>query len=92
MNLGAILDNVQSELENYVLQVMQQNGLPPSLMEKCIEGVQSNIRRLKAEEYAEELASALSQSNEPVTEQKTGTVEDLKRELEENGGICGAKE
>lgn len=92
MNLGAILDNVQSELENYVLQMMQRNGLPPSLMEKCIEGVQSNIRRLKAEEYAEELASALAQTNEPVTEEKSGTVEDLKKELKENGSICGTEE
>lgn len=91
MNLGAILDNIQSELENYVLQIMQQNGLPPSLMEKCIEGVQSNIRRLKAEEYAEELANALAVTNEPVTEEKTGTVEDLKKELKENGSVCSTK-
>ncbi len=86
MNLGAILDNVQSEMENYVLQIMQRNGLPPSLMEKCIEGVQSNIRRLKAEEYAEELAKC-QQQVEVTTEEKPGTLDELKEELKQNEGV-----
>lgn len=87
MNLGAILDNVQSNLESYVLQIMQKNGLPPSLMEKCIEGVQSNIRRLKAEEYAEELAKET-----PEIHKKTETIIPKKREeLNQNESLCSTE-
>lgn len=87
MILGAMLDNVQEQVTVFVNNLMNQNGIPASLMDKVLDGVQSDIRRIKSQEYANELVSMEMKASQPVTETKTGTVEDLKEELKNmNGG------
>ena len=84
--LGAILDAIQAEAENLIFGIMKKYGLPPSLMDRILDGVQLNLKQMKAEEYAEILNSI---------EKYDGTLEDLKNtglvEVEENETISGAK-
>lgn len=58
MDIGAILDKVKGELDAEVLKKMQQHQIPPSLMDKILDGIQSHIRQMKAEQYAETLVKA----------------------------------
>lgn len=58
MDIGAILDKVKGELDAEVLKKMQQHQIPPSLMDKILDGIQSHIRQMKAEQYAEALVKA----------------------------------
>lgn len=55
MNVGAILDNVAGELDAQVLAYMQEYAIPPSLMDKVLDRIQSHMRQMKSEEYAQEL-------------------------------------
>lgn len=55
MNVGAILDNVAGELDAQVLTYMQEYAIPPSLMDKVLDRIQSHMRQMKSEEYAQEL-------------------------------------
>lgn len=99
MDLGAILDQVKGELDAEVLRKMQEHSIPPSLMDKILDGIQSHIRQMKAEQYAEELMNLEIRSkmaakeaetatrtepavnDEPLSVEKTGSEEDLKREF-----------
>lgn len=55
MNVGAILDFVAGELDAQVLGYMQEYAIPPSLMDKVLDRIQSHMRQMKSEEYAQEL-------------------------------------
>lgn len=55
MNVGAILDVVAGELDAQVLGYMQEYAIPPSLMDKVLDRIQSHMRQMKSEEYAAEL-------------------------------------
>lgn len=58
MNVGAILDNVAGELDAQILAYMQKYDIPPSLMDKVLDRLQSHMRQMKSEEYAQELIEA----------------------------------
>lgn len=92
MNLGAILDSIGEQVETFVFSIMQNNGIPASLMDKVLDGVQNHVRAIKAEEYAAELMRVQAEQDAPKTEEKTGTVEDLKKEMKENGSVCCSDE
>lgn len=92
MNLGAIMDHVAGIVDEHVLAVMQEYGMPPSLMDKVLDKVQSHMRQMKSEEYADELARLqLSQPKQatennqdgPVETEHTGTVEEFKEEFKD---------
>ncbi len=51
-NLGFYLDDIEKEVKTFVTLEMERYQVPPSLMDKVLNGVQSHIRQLKAEEYA----------------------------------------
>ena len=108
MDIGAILDQVKGELDAIVVEKMQTHQIPPSLMDKVLDGIQSHVREMKAEQYAEALVNAeinlkmmeqeldANQGKEPETNQdikpvsvtKTGTPEELLKEI----GAKGEKE
>ena len=48
MNVGAILDNVAGELDAQVLAYMQEYAIPPSLMDKVLDRIQSHMRQMKS--------------------------------------------
>lgn len=50
--LGAILNSVRNKIERYIWAEMNNNQIPASLMDGILDGVQSNIRKAVAEEYA----------------------------------------
>ena len=58
MDIGAILDQVKGELDAIVVEKMQVHQIPPSLMDKVLDGIQSHVREMKAEQYAEALVNA----------------------------------
>ncbi len=86
MNLGAILDNVAGELDACTLALMQRYSIPPSLMDKVLDRIQSHMRQMKAEEYAEELTSIQLRGEQEETH--TGTVNEFKEEM----GMKGVSE
>lgn len=51
-NLGLYLDDIEKEIKTFVTLEMERYQIPPSLMDKILNGVQSHVRQLKAEEYA----------------------------------------
>ncbi|SHJ87808.1 hypothetical protein [Hespellia stercorisuis] len=55
MNVGALLDYVEGELDAQVVGYMQEYAIPASLMDKVLDGIQSHVRQIKSEEYAQEL-------------------------------------
>lgn len=55
MNIGALLDYVAGELDAQVIGHMQEYAIPASLMDKVLDRVQSHVRQVKSEEYAQEL-------------------------------------
>lgn len=82
MNVGAILDFVAGELDAHVLGYMQEYAIPPSLMDKVLDRIQSHMRQMKSEEYASELkemqlAQAMGQqgSETATTEEDVPTPE-----------------
>lgn len=98
MNVGAILDNVAGELDAQVLAYMQEYAIPPSLMDKVLDRIQSHMRQMKSEEYAQELMKtqidlAVANTEQTSTEEqqpKSGTevddIEDFKKKVEIKGG------
>lgn len=97
MNVGAILDFVAGELDAQVLGFMQEYAIPPSLMDKVLDRIQSHMRQMKSEEYAQELTSlqlqiATSSATETAsvpesTEKKQGTEIDTIEEFKEKMGM-----
>ena len=105
MDIGAILDQVKGELDAIVVEKMQTHQIPPSLMDKVLDGIQSHVREMKAEQYAEALVNAeinlkmmeqeLSANQEKASETnqdikhvsvtKTGTPEELLKEIGAKG-------
>ena len=97
MNVGAILDFVAGELDAQVLSYMQEYAIPPSLMDKVLDRIQSHMRQMKSEEYAQELAAiqlqaafnagsgtgTAGQEPEPAPESgtETGTVEEFMEKI-----------
>lgn len=69
MNVGAILDFVAGELDAQVLGFMQEYAIPPSLMDKVLDRIQSHMRQMKSEEYAQELTNIQLQIAASGTEQ-----------------------
>lgn len=69
MNVGAILDFVAGELDAQVLGFMQEYAIPPSLMDKVLDRIQSHMRQMKSEEYAQELTNLQLQMAASGTEQ-----------------------
>lgn len=69
MNVGAILDFVAGKLDAQVLAYMQEYAIPPSLMDKVLDRIQSHMRQMKSEEYAEELTNVQLQMALSGTEQ-----------------------
>ena len=57
--LGAIMDEARQNIERAVFAEIQGKGIPASLMDMILDGVQSTIRGMKANEYA----SAMSQND-----------------------------
>jgi hypothetical protein len=93
MNLGAIMDVVQAELEDVAMEKMKAHALPPSLMVKIINGVQIRIQQETSREYAENLvALEIEAMKKSDTEEHTGTKEELMEALKKGGvkdeGIC----
>ena len=98
MNVGAILDNVAGELDAQVLAYMQEYAIPPSLMDKVLDRIQSHMRQMKSEEYAQELMKtqidlAVANTEQTGTEEqqpKSGTevddIEDFKKKVGIKGG------
>ena len=98
MNVGAILDNVAGELDAQVLAYMQEYAIPPSLMDKVLDRIQSHMRQMKSEEYAQELMKtqidlAVANTEHTGTEEqqpKSGTevddIEDFKKKVGIKGG------
>ena len=74
MNVGAILDNVAGELDAQVLAYMQEYAIPPSLMDKVLDRIQSHMRQMKSEEYAQELMKEVDD------------IEDFKKKVGIKGG------
>lgn len=74
MNVGAILDFVAGELDAQVLGYMQEYAIPPSLMDKVLDRIQSHMRQMKSEEYAQELTNIQLQMAASGTEQAGVTV------------------
>ena len=99
MNVGAILDNVAGELDAQVLAYMQEYAIPPSLMDKVLDRIQSHMRQMKSEEYAQELMKtqidlAVANTEQTGTEEqqpKSGTevddIEDFKKKVGIKGDI-----
>lgn len=87
MNLGALMDIVQSEIEEEVLLKMKSHNLPPSLMARVLEGVQVRLQTEKAREYADALAAfeVEAMKSNSNAEEHTGTKEDLMEALGESG-------
>lgn len=95
MNVGAILDYVAGKLDEQVIAYMQEYAIPPSLMDKILDRLQSHMRQMKAEEYAQEMVEMqISQAVERTEhveqagvqqEQKSGvevdTIEDFKEKV-----------
>lgn len=75
MNIGALLDFVAGELDAKVVGYMQEFAIPASLMDKVLDGIQSHVRQIKAEEYAQELtemtlnAAVQAEQNAETTKQ-----------------------
>lgn len=93
MNVGAILDFVAGELDAQVLGFMQEYAIPPSLMDKVLDRIQSHMRQMKSEEYAQELTSlqlqiaTSSATVQESTEKKQGTEIDTIEEFKEKMGM-----
>lgn len=90
MDLGAILDQVKGELDAQVLRKMQEHSIPPSLMDKILDGIQSHVRQMKAEQYAEELMNLEISSKMVAKEAETATctepdVSDEPQSVEKTG-------
>lgn len=90
MDLGAILDQVKGELDAQVLRKMQEHSIPPSLMDKILDGIQSHVRQMKAEQYAEELMNMEISSKMAAKEAETVAcaepeVSDEQRSVEKTG-------
>ena len=94
MNVGAILDNVAGELDAQVLAYMQEYAIPPSLMDKVLDRIQSHMRQ----EYAQELMKtqidlAVANTEQTGTEEQQPTsgtevddIEDFKKKVGIKGG------
>lgn len=96
MNVGAILDNVAGELDAQVLAYMQEYAIPPSLMDKVLDRIQSHMRQMKSEEYAQELmktqidlAVANAETGTEEQQPKSGTEVDTIEDFKEKVGIKG---
>lgn len=74
MNVGAILDFVAGELDAQVLGFMQEYAIPPSLMDKVLDRIQSHMRQMKSEEYAQELTNLQLQMAVSGTEQAGAAI------------------
>lgn len=96
MNVGAVLDYVAGELDAQVLAYMQEYAIPPSLMDKVLDRLQSHMRQMKSEEYSQELIQM--QINQAVAnteragtteprETKTGTEVDDIEDFKEKVGV-----
>lgn len=93
MNVGAILDYVAGELDAQVLRHMQEHAIPPSLMDKVLDRIQSHVRQMKSEEYAQEMirmqmdveqqddGRGQVENKEPQNGTKIQTIEDFKEEI-----------
>ena len=107
MDIGAILDQVKGEMDAIVVEKMQTHQIPPSLMDKVLDGIQSHVREMKAEQYAEALVNAeinlkmmeqelAANQEEPETNQDTKPVSVTKKgtpeELLKEIGVKGEKE
>lgn len=50
--LGVLLDSVVDGLEFYILQTMNERGIPASLMDFALTSVTAKIKEMKYREYA----------------------------------------
>lgn len=93
MNVGAVLDYVAGKLDAQVVAYMQEYAIPPSLMDKVLDRLQSHMRQMKAEEYAQEIVETQirqAMDNAEQTEQagpKTGTEVDSIEDFKEKVGV-----
>lgn len=93
MNVGAILDYVAGNLDAQVLKYMQEYAIPPSLMDKVLDRLQSHMRQMKAEEYAQELMQMqMEQAVAKETQPKSGTEVDTVEGFKEKMGMRGEKD
>lgn len=105
MNVGAILDFVAGELDSKVVAYMQEYAIPPSLMDKVLDRIQSHMRQMKSEEYAQELTqmqleAAVQQSGtetagispEPMQEKREGTKTQTIEEFKKEMEIGGSSD
>ena len=76
--LGAIMDEARQNIERVVFAEIQGKGIPASLMDMVLDGVQSTIRGMKANEYA----SAMSQSDVEEVQPEAEVVQEQEVEDE----------
>lgn len=94
MNVGAVLDYVAGELDAQVLAYMQEYAIPPSLMDKVLDRLQSHMRQMKSEEYSQELIqmqinqavanterAEMTESRETKTRTEVDDIEDFKEKV-----------
>lgn len=81
MNVGAILDHVAGQLDADVLKYMEEYAIPPSLMDKVLDRIQSHMRQMKSEEYAAEMLNAQLQMAALKETTETDTVEGFKEKV-----------
>lgn len=53
VSVGAVLDSARLDLEKFIGDMMVNRNIPPSLMDKVVDGVQVTLKQQKAEEYTE---------------------------------------
>ena len=70
--LGVIMDEARQSIERAVFAEIQGKGIPASLMDMILDGVQSTVRGMKANEYA----SAMSQSDVEEVQPEVDAVDE----------------
>lgn len=86
MNLGTKMDEIQNQIDNYVITLMKQNGIPASLMDFILAGTVVRVKNMKAYEYA----TIIMKSEENAEEGDVGqeNVLDEMEEFNPNEGKC----
>ncbi len=69
MNLGTKMDEIQNQIDNYVITLMKQNGIPASLMDFILAGTVVRIKNMKAYEYATIIMNEQKKSDQEQEEE-----------------------
>lgn len=72
---------IQTEIEEFIYQKMQESRLPAGLMEKILEGTLCQIRKLKSQDLEKlilELNKEIPTISEEKVEKHTTSIDDFK--------------